>query len=85
MTAYVLEEQSDRHSPARAPRLIDGHDIIKAFGLEPGPELGRLLEAVREARAAGDISDRQQALDYVKQLITGPDSADADRPYQGEL
>ena len=85
MTAYVLAEHADRRSPSRAPRLIDGNDIIATFGLEPGPELGRLLEAAREAQASGKISDRQQALNYVKQLITTPDSAGADRTHQGEI
>ncbi len=49
------------------PALINGHDLIAAFGLEAGPQIGKLLEAVREAQAAGEIADRAAALDYVRQ------------------
>jgi poly(A) polymerase len=50
-------------------KLVDGHDLMDVFGLQPGPQLGGLLEAVREARAAGEIGTRQEALDHVRNLI----------------
>jgi poly(A) polymerase len=73
MTAYVLENPSEE-TPAAPPRLIDGNDIMQAFGLSPGPKIGELLEAVREARAAGEITERRQALKLVGELLHGPDS-----------
>lgn len=85
LTSYILAEHEDRQSPSRAPRLIDGNDIIAAFGLQPGPELGRLLEAAREAQAAGEIIDRQQALAYIQHLMARPDNVISDTPSQGEL
>ncbi len=74
MTAYVLENRFEE-TPAAPPRLIDGHDIMQAFGLEPGPKIGELLEAVREARAAGEIAERQQALELVGELLHKPASS----------
>jgi poly(A) polymerase len=71
MTGYVLARHIEEGSASRPFRLIDGHDIINIFGLEPGPEIGKLLEAVRESRAAGEVTSRRQALDYVKSLISG--------------
>lgn len=52
------------------PRLLDGNDIMRAFALQPGPQIGELLEAVREAQAAGKIEDRSQALDYIRARLT---------------
>jgi poly(A) polymerase len=52
------------------PALITGHDLIAEFGLEAGPRIGSLLEAVREAQAAGEITDRVGALEYVRQHLT---------------
>jgi putative nucleotidyltransferase with HDIG domain len=49
------------------PALIDGKDLMEICGLKPGPEVGRLLEEIREAQISGDIQDRQQALDYLRQ------------------
>ncbi len=68
MTDYVLAGHLEEESVAAPPRLIDGHDLMKIFGLSPGPRLGNLLEALREAQAAGEVTNRQQALDYVERL-----------------
>ncbi|HXY74987.1 MAG TPA: HD domain-containing protein [Dehalococcoidales bacterium] len=59
----------DRIEPPR--KLVDGHDLINVFGLKPGPKLGKLLEAVREAQATGELTNRQQTLDYIRNVLTG--------------
>jgi poly(A) polymerase len=51
------------------PKLISGDDLMETFGLEEGPRLGELLEAVREAQAVGEIRTRREALDYVKRVL----------------
>ena len=37
------------------PRLIDGNTLMAEYGLEPGPIVGKLLEAIREAQATGEL------------------------------
>ncbi len=69
MTGYVLDRRFEEESLSKPPRLIDGHDVMKAFGLSPGPGVGELLEALREAQAAGEVTNRKQALDYIKSLL----------------
>jgi len=49
-----------------APRLLTGRDIMSEFGLAEGPRIGVLLDAVREAQAAGDVHDRESALTFVR-------------------
>jgi hypothetical protein len=39
------------------------------LGLEPGPFLGELLEAVREAQAAGEIDTREQAVEFARSRV----------------
>ena len=51
------------------PVIIDGHDIMKSFRLQPGPRIGKFLEAVREAQAAGEVTGKREALRYVKRLL----------------
>jgi hypothetical protein len=51
--------------------LVTGDDLINALGLKPGPRLGELLEAVREAQAAGEVSDRQEAFALVRRELAG--------------
>ena len=68
--AYVLEERFREESIVAPPKLIDGHDVIDSFDLIPGPKIGELLEAVREAQAAGDITTREEALAFVQKQLS---------------
>jgi poly(A) polymerase len=69
LTGDVLTAHLAADSPPEPPKLIDGHDLMQVFRLSPGPRLGRLLEAVREARAAGEVTDRDEALRYVERRL----------------
>ncbi len=43
---------------------MDGNDVMQAYGIPPGPEVGAVLEAIREAQAAGEVADRPSALQF---------------------
>jgi poly(A) polymerase len=45
--------------------LLSGIDLMREFGLPPGPQIGELLDALREAQAAGEVATMQEALDLV--------------------
>jgi poly(A) polymerase/tRNA nucleotidyltransferase (CCA-adding enzyme) len=49
--------------------LIDGHDIMDAFDLAPGPLIGKLLAMVNEAHASGELSTREEALALVSKEL----------------
>ena len=55
------------------PALLNGHDLI-ALGLEPGPQMGRTLEVLREAQAAGEITTREDAEKFVAATLTGAET-----------
>ena len=50
----------------RPPQLLNGDDLINELKLKPGPEIGKLLEAIRETQAAGNLTDREQALAFAR-------------------
>ena len=54
-----------------APPLLDGREVMTALGLEPGPELGKLLALLREAQAVGAVSTREAAVAYLRRLRSG--------------
>jgi hypothetical protein len=56
-----------RDGPPRPP--LSGDDLARELELEPGPELGRVLEELRAETFAGEISGRADALDRARQLI----------------
>jgi poly(A) polymerase len=53
------------------PPLLTGRDLMRQFGLSEGPEIGRLLAALREAQAVGQVRDREEAEGWVRGRIGG--------------
>ena len=49
--------------------LITGSDMI-GLGMVPGPELGRILELVRDAQDAGEITTYEEAAEMARKLIS---------------
>lgn len=59
-----------RYQAAVAPApLLGGADVL-AMGVSPGPVVGRVLEAVREAQMAGEIHTEAEARALARQLIS---------------
>jgi poly(A) polymerase len=54
------------HGPPRPP--LRGDELATALGIRPGPELGSLLAAVEEAVFAGEVEDREQAVELARRL-----------------
>ena len=69
MLTYVLQA-GPQQAPARGPaRLVTGRDLMERLGLPPGPQLGRLLEQIDEARAAGEVATPEEALALAATLV----------------
>jgi poly(A) polymerase len=61
-----LREEGEVVSPAK---LIDGEDLMAELDLPPGPRLGEILELVREAQAAGEVTTRAQAIAHARRYL----------------
>jgi putative nucleotidyltransferase with HDIG domain len=48
------------------PRLVDGDDLMQELNLQPGPLIGEMLEAIREAQATGQVATRTEALELAR-------------------
>jgi poly(A) polymerase len=66
---YVLAQHAEQDKLVSPARLLSGHDLINVFNMKPGPWMGELLEAVREAQASGELSTREEALAYVRERL----------------
>jgi len=84
MVEYVLNKQSEEESLTAPLKIIDGHDIIRAFGMNQGPKVGQLLEAVREAQATGEVNSREQAIEYAKRWLDEDSKLHLKERTQGE-
>jgi len=70
VVTLLLTHWYERRERAIAPpKLISGRDLIERFGLEEGPRIGELLEAVREAQVMGRVRTREEALAWVERIL----------------
>ncbi|HEX6477334.1 MAG TPA: HD domain-containing protein [Ktedonobacteraceae bacterium] len=57
LTRYIRERES-----ILPPRLISAEELIRRLHLEPGPQVGQLLELIAEAQAEGRIHSKEEAV-----------------------
>jgi poly(A) polymerase len=69
-----MEAEMGAASRLPAP-LVSGHDLI-ALGLRPGPEFARILRQIQDEQLEGVVTNRDQALERLKQLATERGSHD---------
>jgi poly(A) polymerase len=51
--------------------LVRGDELARALGVRPGPDLGVVLAELEEARFAGEISTREEAVEHARAFVAG--------------
>ena len=67
LTAWF--EQS--HEIISPPRLISGNELMVAYNLKPGPQIGQILERIKEAQATGEVTNQAEAMALSKKILDG--------------
>jgi poly(A) polymerase len=63
---FLLKKNEEfANEPIIPPPLVRGDDLI-ALGLKPGPKFGEMLEAVETRQLEGVLTNREEALEWVK-------------------
>lgn len=71
-----LENWWEKRDEAIAPpQLVNGDDLILTFHLKPGPFIGKILEAIKEAQAVGEIRTKEEALGLADKLLADKNTA----------
>ena len=66
----LLEGWFERPAQVVKPsRLLTGSELMDELGLTPGPVVGRLLDAIQEAQAAGEIGSKAEALELARKCL----------------
>lgn len=60
------------HMPKKPQPLLNGRDVMKELGLEPGSKVGDILDELYEKQLAGEITTREEALKYIQKQRSGP-------------
>ncbi len=63
----VLEYYYEKYLKAEEKPLVTGNDLIER-GLRPGPRFREILDEIKERQAAGQLKDRNEALEFVDNL-----------------
>jgi poly(A) polymerase len=61
---YALDWREQ--GPPKPP--VRGDELARELGIERGPEVGRLLERLQEARFTGEVETRDQAIELARRL-----------------
>lgn len=66
----LLESWWERREVELKPaKLINGHDLQEQFGIHPGPQIGKILEALQEAQALGEVTSRAEAFEFTRTML----------------
>jgi hypothetical protein len=55
----ILDELRARGAESKP--LLGGEEIMAVTGMAPGPDVGRVLDALREAQLRGEVADVEHA------------------------
>ncbi len=69
LVQYILWKRFQEPQVISPPVLLRGGELMEALGLLPGPQVGRLLEMIREAQAAGEVNTKEEALKLARSAI----------------
>jgi poly(A) polymerase len=80
---FLRKKQEEfANEPIIPPPFVRGGDLL-ALGLEPGPRIGEILEAVETRQLEGTLRDREEALEWVKKEY-GLGGGEEERPTPNE-
>lgn len=64
----VKEELKEELKRQTLKRLITGYDVME-LGIKPGPIIAEIMEKVEDVQLEGIIKTREEALEYMKNLV----------------
>jgi poly(A) polymerase/tRNA nucleotidyltransferase (CCA-adding enzyme) len=67
-TAAMLDAYWGQPPEQKQP-LVNGNDLMEELDLQPGKLIGELLREIDEARAAGEIHSRAEALALARRML----------------
>jgi poly(A) polymerase len=65
----LIREYFNKQKEEKPQRLVNGHDIMKEFRLEPSPLIGKVLGEVEELQAIGKIRTKGEAIQAASKII----------------
>jgi putative nucleotidyltransferase with HDIG domain len=71
LARIVLAAGLERRAAGQQPPLVRGDELAAELGIPRGPELGELMAQIAEARFAGEIATREEAVTFARAARAG--------------
>lgn len=65
----LVKEFFRRSREKKLPKLLDGNELMRYLGISPGPLVGKVLDAINEAQAIGQLDTKSEALRFAKKFV----------------
>jgi poly(A) polymerase len=65
----LIKEYFKKKKEKKIARLINGHDLMRKFGLGPSPLIGKILSEIEELQAIGKLKTKEEAYKIAKRII----------------
>ncbi len=69
LARQVLPAALRWRAEGRPPPLVRGDELVRRLQVPPGPDLGRVLDEIAEARYAGEVATRDEAIALAERLL----------------
>lgn len=71
VSSAVLSAWFQQKAEVISPELLlDGHDLQVVFGLKPGRRIGKLLAALKESQASGEVRTKEEAQEFIREKLS---------------
>ena len=50
------------------PKLLSGNEVMEILNIQPSPKLGEILNALHDAQINGDVTTKEEALNFIRQF-----------------
>ena len=75
---FFLEGYWERYQEwVDPPPVLDGNDLQRELGIQAGPEIGHLLELLREEQVGSGLRTKQEGIDFLKEYLSFQDGRDS--------
>jgi tRNA nucleotidyltransferase/poly(A) polymerase len=62
---WLMDQYHQQAAIFKQPPLLNGHQVMEALGLAPGPQLKVVLQGLQEAQQAGELTSPEDALAWL--------------------
>lgn len=69
LASEMVADGLEWHRTGPPAQFLPGNELAEQLGIEPGPQLGKVMDELAEARYAGEIASASEAVEYARRFL----------------